>query len=50
LELVDELIFFEEFVFEDVDLFFEGLDLFFVGVEFNLIFVGVVAGFVEVFL
>ncbi len=50
LELVDELIFLDEFVFEDVDLFFEGLDLFFVGVEFNLIFVGVVAGFVEVFL
>lgn len=49
LELVDELIFLDEFVFEDVDLFFEGLDLFFVGVEFELIFMGVVAGFVEVF-
>ena len=49
LELVDELIFLDEFVFEDVDLFFEGLDLFFVGVEFELVFVGVVAGFIKVF-
>jgi hypothetical protein len=30
LKLVDKLIFFDEFVFEDVYLFFEGLDLFFV--------------------
>ncbi len=48
LQLADELIFFNELVLEDVDLFFEGLELLFVCIEFELLFMRLIARLVEV--